>query len=55
MPSFKNRSYKKELLDGEGIPFEDIRQNMKELDVINQVLGGHKITLARYSVFCPFI
>lgn len=39
------RSYQKELLDNEDIPFEDIKQNMKELDFINTWLGGHKITI----------
>jgi ubiquinone/menaquinone biosynthesis C-methylase UbiE len=42
---FSKRSYKKELLDRDDIPFEDIKQNMKELDFINAKLGGHKITL----------
>ncbi len=51
MPSFKNRSYQKELLDGKEIPFEDIRQNMKELDLINRVLGGHRITLEGIQSF----
>ncbi len=45
MPHFNERSYEKELLDGVNIPFEDIRQNMRELDTINTVLGGHRITL----------
>ena len=45
MPSFKNRSYQKELLDREDIPFTDIRRNMQELDFINRKLGGHDITL----------
>ena len=40
------RSYTKELLDYADIPFEDIRQNMKELNTINTYLGGHKITIA---------
>jgi 2-polyprenyl-3-methyl-5-hydroxy-6-metoxy-1,4-benzoquinol methylase len=44
MPSFKNRSYQKELLDGDAIPFDAIRQNMFELDKINHLLGGHRIT-----------
>lgn len=39
------RSYQKELLDGNNIPFADIRQNMKELDFINTHLGGHAITI----------
>jgi SAM-dependent methyltransferase len=42
---FSVRSYKKELLDRDDIPFADIRQNMQELDFINARLGGHKITL----------
>jgi 2-polyprenyl-3-methyl-5-hydroxy-6-metoxy-1,4-benzoquinol methylase len=42
---FSKRSYKKELLDRDDIPFEDIKQNMKELDFINARLGGHRITL----------
>jgi len=42
---FSARSYKKELLDRNDIPFDDIRQNMRELDFINTMLGGHKITL----------
>ena len=39
------RSYQPELLDGDNIPFEDIRRNMQELDFINTYLGGHAITL----------
>ena len=39
------RSYKKELLDNDDIPFEDIKKNMQELDFINTWLGGHNITL----------
>lgn len=45
MPSFETRSYKKELLDRNDIPFEHIKRNMQELDFINRKLGGHKITL----------
>ncbi|MDQ3683514.1 MAG: methyltransferase domain-containing protein [Bacteroidota bacterium] len=45
MPSFNQRSYKKELLDGDTISFADIKQNMRELDSINHLLGGHQITL----------
>ena len=46
MTDLSARSYKPELLDGDDIPFADIRQNMKELNTINHWLGGHKITLA---------
>jgi 2-polyprenyl-3-methyl-5-hydroxy-6-metoxy-1,4-benzoquinol methylase len=45
MSSFKTRSYKKELLDRDDIPFADIKRNMQELDFINRYLGGHDITL----------
>jgi len=45
MISLKLRSYRKELLDNEDIPFADIRQNMKELNIINTHLGGHSITI----------
>src|SRR5690242_8713493 len=45
MPSFEQRSYQKEFLDRDDIPFEDIKRNMQELDFINRKLGGHDITL----------
>lgn len=45
MPDFTRRSYEKELLDRDNIPFSDIRRNMHELDFINSWLGGHHITL----------
>ena len=43
--SLSQRSYKKELLDKDDIPFADIKKNMQELDFINTWLGGHNITL----------
>ncbi|MBN8788212.1 MAG: methyltransferase domain-containing protein [Terrimonas sp.] len=43
---FPYRSYQKELLDNDDIPFEDIKQNMQELNFINTWLGGHSITIA---------
>src|SRR5215472_15702660 len=43
--NFSRRSYQQELLDRNDIPFDDIKQNMKELDFINAKLGGHNITL----------
>lgn len=45
MIDLKKRSEKKELLDNEGIPFADIQQNMKELNSVNTLLGGHSITI----------
>ena len=45
MINLAERSYKKELLDTDNIPFADIKQNMKELNTINTVLGGHAISI----------
>jgi len=50
--TFSRRSYQKELLDADSIPFADIRQNMKELDFINTYLGGHAITIAAFKDLC---
>lgn len=44
MPDFSKRSPEKELLDDPAVPFEQIRQNMRELNTINTLLGGHAIT-----------
>ena len=49
MIDFRKRSYQKELLDEDDIPFADIQQNMKELDLINTHLGGHKITIEGFK------
>jgi SAM-dependent methyltransferase len=53
MPDFSKRSYKKELLDSDDIPFEDIKRNMQELDFINKWLGGHKITITGLKKLVP--
>lgn len=45
MLNLHTRQYTKELLDDELVPFADIRQNMKELNIINTYLGGHAITI----------
>lgn len=42
---FKQRSNQKELLDAEDIPTVDLYQNLNELDVINRLLGGYKISI----------
>lgn len=42
--TLKHRSYEKELLDGANIPPEDIYRNMRELNMVNTLLGGHKVT-----------
>lgn len=43
--NLQKRSYKKELLDSDDIPFQDIKRNMQELNFINTWLGGHGITI----------
>jgi hypothetical protein len=45
MIDLSRRSYEKELMDGDNIPFEDMAQTLKELNIINTRLGGHAITL----------
>ena len=44
MVNLKERSPKKELLDADNNPFEDIKKNMEELETVNKYLGGHAIT-----------
>ncbi len=46
---FLKRSYKKELLDTDNIPFNDIKKNMEELNFINRYLGGHQITVKGFK------
>lgn len=45
MINFRYRSYQKELMDGDGIPFDVMAQTLKELNIINTRLGGHAITV----------
>lgn len=42
---FKYRSYQKELLDGSDIPSDLLRKNLRELDILNRITGGHAISL----------
>ena len=49
MINLTHRSNELELLDGDDIPFDDIKQNMKELNTINSLLGGHRITLQGFK------
>ncbi|MGZ8554362.1 MAG: methyltransferase domain-containing protein, partial [Chitinophagaceae bacterium] len=46
MINLRQRSYKKELMDEDNIPFEAMAQTLKELNVVNSRLGGHAITLS---------
>jgi len=45
MTRFAKRSFEKEILDQDSIPFADIERNMLELDWINTWLGGHRISI----------
>lgn len=44
MPNFSIRSTKSELLDAPNIPKEALYQNLRELETINKLLGGHLAT-----------
>lgn len=46
MIDLSRRSYEKELMDRDDIPFADMAQTLKELNIVNTRLGGHSITLA---------
>lgn len=46
MINLSQRSYQKELMDGDNIPFEAMAQTLKELNIVNTRLGGHAITLS---------
>ncbi len=46
MIDLRQRSYEKELMDGDDIAFSDMAQTLKELNIINTRLGGHKITIS---------
>ena len=45
MINLHQRSYQKEMMDGENIPFAAMAQTLKELNIINTRLGGHAITI----------
>ena len=42
---FKYRSEKKEILDLTDLPQVDLYRNLRELDLINRYLGGHRISV----------
>lgn len=52
MINLTKRSYQKELMDRDDIPFADMAQTLKELNTINTRLGGHAITI---KGLLPFI
>jgi 2-polyprenyl-3-methyl-5-hydroxy-6-metoxy-1,4-benzoquinol methylase len=51
MINLTRRSYQKELMDADNIPFADMAQTLKELNIINTRLGGHAITLKGLQSF----
>jgi hypothetical protein len=51
MIDFKKRSYTPELLDADDIPSADLFQNLKELKIINTLLGGHRVVLNGIAKF----
>jgi 2-polyprenyl-3-methyl-5-hydroxy-6-metoxy-1,4-benzoquinol methylase len=51
MINLSQRSYQKELMDGDNIPFAAMARTLKELNIINKRLGGHAITLKGVKQF----
>lgn len=51
MINLNRRSYQKELMDADNIPFPAIAQTLRELNIINTRLGGHAITLKGLKEF----
>lgn len=51
MNSLKHRWQVSELLDQDNIPVADLIQNLKELNTINNYLGGHRITICGLQQF----
>jgi ubiquinone/menaquinone biosynthesis C-methylase UbiE len=44
MIDLSHRSYQKELMDAPGVPFRAMSDLLKDLNVVNTLLGGHGIT-----------
>lgn len=42
---FNIRTYEKELLDSLDLPIAELHQNLKELDLINEYLGGYRASI----------
>lgn len=51
MINLTQRSYTKELMDGDNIPFAAMEQTLKELNTVNTYLGGHAITVEGLQQF----
>jgi ubiquinone/menaquinone biosynthesis C-methylase UbiE len=51
MINLSQRSYQKELMDADDIPFDTMAQTLKELNIINTRLGGHAITVKGIEPF----
>lgn len=49
--NWAQRSHEKELLDEQDVSFRETVQNLKELDTVNSLLGGHSTTLAGLQPF----
>lgn len=43
---FKSRSYQKELMDDLNLASDALKQNLRELELVNTYLGGYKVTLS---------
>src|ERR1041384_7922468 len=45
MPDFSKRSLLPEKMDLPGIPDDELRQNLRELETVNKLLGGHHVII----------
>jgi 2-polyprenyl-3-methyl-5-hydroxy-6-metoxy-1,4-benzoquinol methylase len=45
MIDLRTRSYEKEVMDSYDIPFPVMKRTLKELNVVNTLLGGHAVTV----------
>jgi 2-polyprenyl-3-methyl-5-hydroxy-6-metoxy-1,4-benzoquinol methylase len=51
MIDLSRRSYEKELMDAPGLPFKAMSDLLKDLNIVNTLLGGHRITLKGVKKF----
>ncbi len=53
MPDLSKRSTQSELMDDPSAPEHELRQNLRELEIINKYLGGYKVILSGLESLQP--
>jgi ubiquinone/menaquinone biosynthesis C-methylase UbiE len=51
MIDLSHRSYRKEWMDAPGVPFKAMSDLLKDLNIVNKLLGGHRITIKGLKEF----